>query len=135
MRITDPSDTVLLSRVYDGTIPDDVDEPSAADGMTLQELIDSDMLSEFVPEDEDAKMEFSVKGTDTLVMTYVFQQDFSAIEVAALKEQLAKQDVQEIAESTGEMKQAIGSVVSADDLKIEVVFQTKGGEVLFDQVF
>ncbi len=104
-------------------------------GMTLQELIDSDMLSDLVPEDEAAKMEFSVKGTDTLVATYILQQNFSAIEVAALKEQLAKQDVQEIAESTGEMKQAIGSVVSADDLKIEVVFQTKGGEVLFDQVF
>lgn len=135
MRITDPSDTVLLSRVYDGTIPDDVDEPSAADGMTLQELIDSDMLSEFVPEDEDAKMEFSVKGTDTLVMTYVFQQDFSALEVAALKDRLAKQDVQDLADSMDEMKQAIGAVVSIDDMKIELVYQTKGGEVLFDQVF
>ena len=80
-------------------------------------------------------MEFSVKGNDTLVMTYVFQQDFSAIEVAALKDRLAKQDVQELADSMDEMKQAIGAVVSIDDMKIELVYQTKGGEVLFDQVF
>ena len=103
--------------------------------MTLQDLIDSDMLSEFVPEDEDAKMEFSVKGNDTLVMTYVFQQDFSAIEIAALKEQLAKQDVQDLADSMDSMKTAIGTVVSVDDLKIEVIYQTKGGEILFDQEF
>ena len=33
------------------------------------------------------------------------------------------------------MKTAIGAVVSVDDLKIEVIYQTKGGEILFDQEF
>lgn len=136
MRITDPSDNLLLTRVYDGTLPDDDDDaqPSVG-GMTLQALIDSGMLSELVPEDENAKMEFSVKGNDTLVMTYIFQKDFSAIEVAALKEQLANQDVQELADSMDGLKEGLGAVISVDDLKVEVIYQTKGGEVLFNQTF
>ena len=114
---------------------DDDDAQPSVGGMTLQALIDSGMLSELVPEDENAKMEFSVKGNDTLVMTYIFQKDFSAIEVAALKEQLANQDVQELADSMDGLKEGLGAVISVDDLKVEVIYQTKGGEVLFNQTF